>query len=833
MNAPTRSTLRHFRAFAFLRPLVLMVAVSVIAGLVVAAIALPVVAGLGVVVKTGATDWESLPTSLQQPTLPTPSRILASDNSLLGEFYFENRIPATFAQIPTVTKQSLLAIEDARFYQHNGVDIEGSLRALVSNLHGDSLQGGSTLTQQYVKNMLLYDAADTAQAKKANETTIERKIREARYALTLDKTMSKDDILTGYFNIAFFGERSYGIGAAAEHYFGVPVSQLTLDESALLVGLVQNPSAHDPQRHPTNARTRRDTVLQRMQTVGFITAAQEKTAQAQPLNLHITKQTDGCQAGKAPYFCDWVVSTLESDPTFGATKQQRTNALLRGGLTIHTTLDWTTERAAEVALANRLPADKARNPRGIAGAEVMIKPGTGAVLAMTANQPWGYDAKKGENVNPYATGASSGFQGGSTFKLFTMIAALQTGITPDQQFNAPARYYSTLFTGYSKAKGGVRNAGDSGHEVGLMNMTMATAFSVNTYYVQLEEKVGVPAVVAVARNLGVNPNKFDPAPVTPDEGSFTLGTREVSPLEMAGAYATIAARGKFCAPYAIAGVTDATGKSLAVTPPQCRQVMDPSIADEATTMLTHVITDKGATGNANGDIGRPAAGKTGTTNSNGAAWFDGFTPDLAASVWMGDPAGPNHLGGLVNLTIDGTHYDQIYGGDLPTQIWHDSMTAALAGAPVQQFNGMASAANPSANVVYVEVPRIIGKSTADATNYLNSEGLVTQVSTTQVPSTQPAGQVLSANPAPGARVPSGSTVVLTVSSGTPATPTLSPSPTVTVTKTATATAHPKPSKPAPTSTISAPATIAVPPPVTTSAPPANLVPPSGTPTPGT
>jgi membrane peptidoglycan carboxypeptidase len=719
----------------------------------------------------------------------------------------------TFDQIPTVTKQALLAIEDARFYYHHGVDFQGSLRALVSNLHGDSLQGGSTLTQQYVKNMLLYDAADAAQAKKANETTIERKIREARYALTLDKTMSKDDILTGYFNIAYFGERSYGIGAAAEHYFGVPVGQLTLDESAMLVGLVQNPSAHDPQRHPANARNRRDTVLARMHTVGFITADQQKASAAQPLRLHITKQTDGCQAGKAPYFCDWVVSTLESDPTFGATKQERTDLLLKGGLTIHTTLDWVKERAAESALANRLPPDKKRNPRGIAGAEVMIKPGNGAVLAMTANQPWGYDAKKGQNVNPYATGASSGFQGGSTFKLFTLVAALQAGIPTTQTFYSPSTYYSPVFTGYSQKKGGVHNSGES--ETGTYDMTKATADSVNTYFVQLEEKVGVPALLSAALSLGVNPTQFDKTPVTPDEGSFTLGTREVSPLQMAGAYATIAAHGTFCTPYAIAAVTDASGKALSVQGQQCRQVMDRAVADQITTMMTHTITDPGATAHANGDIGRPAAGKTGTTNSYGAAWFDGFTPDLAASVWMGDPAGPNHKGGLVNLTIDGHLWDHMFGGYIPTMIWHDSMTAALTGSPILQFDGTTGPAQPN-NPVFVIVPPVTKKSVADATNYLSSVGLVAQTATTAVVSTLPAGQVVFAHPAPGARVPSGSTVTLTLSSG-PAP--LSPSPAVTS------------GTPVTPPTISAPATIAVPPAGTTSAAP--LAPPAASGAPGT
>src|SRR4051794_32988831 len=317
-NVRPRTSASPWRYVAFVRPLVTMVVVSVMAGVLVAAIAFPVVAGLGVVVKRGASDWASLPTSLKQSALPVPSRILASDGSLLGEFYFQNRVPVTIDQVPMVTKQALLAIEDSRFYTHHGVDFQGSLRALVSNLHGDSLQGGSTLTQQFVKNLLLNNAADAAAAKAAKETTFQRKIREARYALALEKKLSKDQILEGYFNIAYFGEGAYGIGAAAAHYFGIPVQQLNLEQSALLVGLVQNPSAHDPVRHPTNARNRRDTVLARMATVKFITVDAANAAAAVPMHLHITKQTDGCQAGKAPYFCEWIVSSLQSDPTFGA-----------------------------------------------------------------------------------------------------------------------------------------------------------------------------------------------------------------------------------------------------------------------------------------------------------------------------------------------------------------------------------------------------------------------------------------------------------------------------------------------------------------------------------
>jgi membrane peptidoglycan carboxypeptidase len=249
--------------------------------------------------------------------------------------------------------------------------------------------------------------------------------------------------------------------------------------------------------------------------------------------------------------------------------------------------------------------------------------------------------------------------------------------------------------------------------------------------------------------------------------------------------------------------------------------MDRSIADQISSMLTHVITDNGGTGHNNGDIGRPAAGKTGTTNSYGAAWFDGFTPDLASAVWVGDPAGPNHLGGLVNLTIDGTHWARMFGGDLPTMIWHDSMTAALNGSPPVPFTGTGASASPTVgNTTYVLVPPVVNKSTADATNYLNSVGLVTQVATTAVPSKLPAGQVVSANPGPGAKVPSGSTVTLTLSAG-PATPTGTPSPTGT---------KGKPTLPVTTGTAAATTTVVPPAQPTTTAAPG---PGAGAPTPGT
>jgi membrane peptidoglycan carboxypeptidase len=656
---------------------------SALAGVLLAAVALPVVGGTGWITKAAADSYLQLPSQLDTPPLPQGSKMLAADGSTIAIFYSQDRQPVPLADVPVVTRQAFVDIEDSRFYDHPGVDVRGTFRALVADLSGGSRQGGSTLTQQYVKNVLV-ETADSKQAQEeARAPTLSRKIREARYAIALDRKYSKDQILERYLNIAYFGDGAYGIAAAARHFFGVPVQQLTLAQSAMLAGLVEGPAVYDPLAHPDKALGRRTVVLDRMAQLGDVTPAQSQQAAAGPLALAPTKAPQDCAASSAPFFCDYVKSSLLADRALGATPEARSTRLYAGGLTIKTTLVPVTQQAAQDAVDGAVPRESA-----FAAAVDVVQPGTGAVTAMAVNRSYGDDAKANQTKVNLATGGGSGFQAGSTFKVFVLANAIQQGLPLSTTINAPQTYTSTKFSDY---QGGrvvpytVSNAGDS--EAGRFDLVQATWESVNTYYVQLEERTGLDGPASLAESLGVRRADGKPLARVP---SFTLGTNEVSPLAMAGAYAAFAAHGTYCPPRGVDAINDAAGRPVGSFEPKCTAVLAPDVADKVTSVLRGVVEgpDSARTG-VGAQFDRSAAGKTGTTEGYGAAWFTGFTPDLAAAVWLGDPAGGNGHP-LKNVTINGRYYTQVYGGDLPAAIWRRTLSTALADAPESSFTGGAA-----------------------------------------------------------------------------------------------------------------------------------------------
>jgi membrane peptidoglycan carboxypeptidase len=653
-------------------------AVSAAAGVAVAAMLLPVVGGAGLIAGAQADVFTQLPSELETPTLPQRSRILAADGSLLTTVFLnEDRTVVPLSDILVQTRQALVAIEDNRFYSHHGVDYRGLARALVTNSRSGSVQqGGSTLTQQYVKNVLV-ETAQTPHAKAvATAQTAGRKLQEARYALALEKRLTKDEILERYFNIAYFGQGVYGVGTAAQHYFGKPVDQLTLGESALLVGMVQNPALYDPVRHPDEARTRRGVVLDRMAALSYLPAAQAQAAARTPLGLHVTTTANGCGGATiAPFFCSWLLEEAQSDPQFGATREERSARLFQGGLTIRTTLDPTVQAAAQTAVDSTVPRDNR-----VGTAAVVVEPSTGRVKAMAVNRDYGADATKNQTMNNLATGGSSGFQAGSTFKVFVLAAALEQKVPLSLQLYAPQTYRSAVFTDNGQPYV-VSNAGDS--EAGTFDVVGATTASVNTYYIQLEERTGIDRPAGLAESMGLRIVAGDkPLQRVP---SFTLGVNEVSPLAMAEAYATFAAHGRYCPARGIEALTDSSGAVVPLPAPACQQVMEPGIADTVTSVLTGVIDgfDPGKTGG-RASIGRPAAGKTGTVENYSAAWFVGYTPELATAVWMGDPVG-GFAHPLVDVSVAGNYYSHVYGGDVPAQIWQRTMSSALDGVAVNPF----------------------------------------------------------------------------------------------------------------------------------------------------
>ncbi len=750
---------------------------SVVTGLLLAAVAFPVVGGLGLTAKAGADEFLVLPAELQTTPLAQRSKILASDGSLLAVLYRENRVLADLRFVPDLTRKAFIAVEDARFYAHNGIDYKGTLRAAVSNSQAGAVtQGGSTLTQQYVKNALLQAASTKAGQQAAVEATLDRKLKEARYALAIEKELSKDEILERYLNIAYFGNGVYGIGTAANFYFGRPAKDLTLDQGALLAGIVQSPGRFDPvkaRQDPEQMQRlldRRNLVLRRMALEGFIPEIDRAKASAVKPAFKISPVLSGCEnpAVKAPFFCDYVRRVLEEDPTLGRTKEERQDRLLSGGLTIKTTLDPVVQEAAQRAAEENVPpGDTFRGEDfGAATAVNTVEPGTGDVKAMAVNRRYTEQKKNGHTKVNLAIGGSSGFQGGSTFKAFVLADALRQGIPLSFTRFSPQRYTSKEFVNYVDNKAEpytLQNAGDS--ESGTFDVRSGTHDSVNTFYIQLFERTGIEGPVRLAESLGLKQFK-DGRPSAPllRGGSFVLGTNEVSPLDLAAAYATFAAHGTYCPPRAVTEVLDAAGKPLETTTTSCSQALDPGVADTVTSVLTGVI-DGGTRGRTGRDasIGRPAAGKTGTTNGSKAAWFVGYTPQLSTSVWVGDPGAPGRsVKEMRRVTINGRYYPQVYGGTIPARIWKQTMRRALRDLPAERF---AKADLDVADGEEGTVPDVRGLSFEQAQEVLGSAGYEVRNGGRVSAAPVPRGDVAYTSPRAGRSAPVGSRVTVYTSNG--------------------------------------------------------------------
>jgi membrane peptidoglycan carboxypeptidase len=663
-----------------------IVVAAVVAGLLLGLMITPFVGGVGVVTRDVVKNFESLPDSLSTPPLPQRSLILASDGSVLASLFYQNRVEVPLTSISPAMRQATVAIEDSRFLDHHGVDLRGILRSLATNASAGGIQqGSSTLTMQYVKNVLVNQATNPQELDSARGKSSTRKLREVRYALGLEKIFTKGDILERYLNIAYFGAGAYGVEAAARRYFSKPAAELSLAEAATLAGIVQQPTAFDPLRNPELSTERRNVVLRRMAELGYITTEEADraalTSMTSLLNPSLT--TNGCTSSYAPFFCDYVLETIRKDPVFGATPEEREAFLRRGGYTIRTTLDPKTQSAAFAAVTKYIPTN---DPSKRAAAISMVQPGTGNVLAMTQNRDWG-TAGRGKTTYNYNVGTDMGgvigMQAGSTFKVFTLAAAIEAGVSPFEYVSAYSPKTFTNFknctTGKAFAPVTVRNSTTSG----TLDMARATAYSTNTYFMTIEERIGVCRPADIAESMGVRLGNGDPLLRVP---SFTLGTMEVTPLAMANAYATFAAHGLYCKPVVILDIVDRDGKQIPVPSADCKKVLKREVADTVTVMLNGVVDGSipGRTGQSEALDKRQAAGKTGTTNESAAVWFCGYTPELAAAVWVGDPRG-GFAYPMKDVTINGVYYPQVFGGTLPGPIWHDAMEAAVVGTEPTPF----------------------------------------------------------------------------------------------------------------------------------------------------
>ncbi len=772
---------------------VLAVAVSVVAGVLVAGLVMPLVAGAGVLAKTASQDFENLPSALVQPVLPQQTKIVTADGRLLATIYSQNRRVVPIAQISPLLQKAIVSIEDSRFYEHNGVDLRGLARALVSNAQGGSVQGGSTLTQQYVKNVLVLTASTDEDRANAIARTPARKLREMRLALGLEKVWTKSQILEGYLNIAYFGDGAYGAEAAAERYFGVHASQLTLPQAATLAGIVQSPVSYDPLNNPTLSQKRRNVVLERMNQLGAISDDDYAKASVLPMakTLHPKDPPNGCSTSIAPYFCNYVVKTIKSDPFFGKTAADRA-AFLSRGYTIRTTLDSAAQAYAQGVLDHKVPVTDKH------GAAIsVLQPGTGNILVMAQNRIWGigkgnqyttYNYNVERKTPPDKQGLQTsyngvGFQTGSTFKPFVLAAALLAKIPVNTVMKAPN---FIVPTGYTDCQGHDVSAphdkvyNDEGG-AGTYDMRTATWASVNTYFMKLERMTGVCKPALIAQSMGLHKPDGTPLNQVP---TLTLGVNPISPLHMAEAYASFAAHGMHCTPRSILSISLGT-KLISVPKPSCKQVLDSKIADGVTALLAGVIDGpySGRTG-AKESIGRPAAGKTGTTDGHVNVWFCGFTPQLAGAAWVGDPTGSGAAKwSMKSVTIGGHHYSPAFGNNLPGPMWKAVMDFMSRGLPAEKFNPVDQSVIRGYTT---KVPDVTGLPAAKALKLLSDAGFTPQLATKAVPSLLPAGIVVRTNPKGGSSIGSGSTIIVYVSSGKPPPtppppPTTSPSPTTTPT----------------------------------------------------
>jgi membrane peptidoglycan carboxypeptidase len=651
-----------------------------LAGVIAALVVLPVVGGIGLATRNAAQAYSSLRSDLTQVPLPQRSTIVDSDGDVLAVLFAQNRIEVPLEEISPIMQQAVIAIEDQRFLDHAGIDFRGTLRASISTGSGGQVQGGSTITQQYVKQILLTAATTKEEREAATAVSISRKLREARYAIALENKLSKKEILEGYLNIAYFGAGSYGVEIAARRYFSTNANNLTLSQAATLAGLVQNPSRFDPTLYPERAQNRRDDVLNAMVNTGYITQEQADATKAISVeaDLDPAELPNGCTTSFAPFFCDYVLTVLRSDPVFGETPEERARLLDIGGLTIKTTLDRKAQVSSQNSVEERIPFD---DPSGKAASITMIRPGTGEITAMAQNRKWGRSGIGYTTVNygaPLDANGTVGFQAGSTFKAFTIAAAFKQGWDPFKVINSPEeKVFEDLVeceTGGKFAPYEVKNSTASGG----FDILSGTAYSVNTYFVGLEEKLGMCDPPDIAKASGVqqgNGEDFEKFPC------FTLGCFDVTTLDMAVGMATFAAHGIRCNAIAITEITDRYGKNLDVPSAGCTRTIDLQVADSTTAVLAGVINGPvpGRTGQAM-NLGRPAAGKTGTTDSSAAVWFVGYTPDMAAAVWVGDPRGGQKYP-MKRVTINGRYYSQVFGSTMPGPIWRDSLIGALEGTP--------------------------------------------------------------------------------------------------------------------------------------------------------
>ncbi len=803
-----------------------LIGLSAVAGLLVTATVTPAIAITSNAANSAIGVFDNLPSYLDIDDVMVPTTIYYK-NPDTGEwvedaqFFDQIRVPVTSDEIAPVVFDAVLSSEDPRYYEHGGIDLIGTARALLQNAQGGDTQGGSSISQQYVKNVLVQKCELNAEAtykKDENGETVlnedgspvvevtedeakqscwlkattasgvegyGRKIQEMRYAIALEQRYSKNQILLEYLNIANMGGIIYGIEAAAEYYFGVTANQLSLAQAATLAGMVQNPNSFRIDKKEgsfvhgdgsvtnseadgyADAKTRRNYVLDRMLTDGKITQEQHDAAKAEPVTPNVTQPQQGCVKSIAPYFCQYVKSTILSDPAFGATRDDRQKKLRQGGMQVYTTLDPRLQQVADQTMAEytvpymTLRGDPASK---FGSAATSVEVDTGRILAIAQNTKFTEDKALSDADPSYsalvyaadnAHGSANGFSTGSTFKLFTLIDWLEKGLSLNEVLNGRVRlikHFTNSCQGdwvptSAADRKPVPNSEGAGGYVGTP--LRFTAQSINSGFLAMAEKLDLCDVKNVATRLGVR-NGNDGSEVNLTTPFSVVGSSNIAPLAMAAAYGTVANNGVYCTPRAIDRVTDAQGNDLPLPESSCTQQIAPNIAATAAYALRGVMTGgTGVAGNPGGAV--PVIGKTGTHNKQ-QKWLIESSTKVATAVWAGNERGDGNItasytqkGAVVNLPFGMNRQIQRTANDL------------YGGG---QFPGPDQALLKS---VYTDLPNVVGMTIDQATQTLQDAGFDVSVGP-EVDSSEGAGLVGAQNPGAG-KVAGGTTVTINPSNG--------------------------------------------------------------------
>ncbi|KRE91885.1 transglycosylase domain-containing protein [Arthrobacter sp. Soil764] len=678
------------------------IAACVIGGFLVAGLLAPAAALGSTVTAASGRFFDQLPSDLDLDPPARKSQVLAKDGSVIARFYSQNREPVRLEQISPFMRQGIVAIEDSRFYEHGGIDPTGILRALYVNVQGGR-QGASTLTQQYVKNVLIQSLISSGRAdevKPSAARTIGDKLREMKLAVALEDKYSKDQILQGYLNLVYFGNGAYGVQMAAKEYFGVPASALSLPQAAALAGVVNRPGYYDPLTEPAHVVARRNEVLDQMLHQGYISTVQHRKAIAAPLALDVQPSAQGCAVATSPYFCDYVQRLILNDPAFGPDEAARRKLLYQGGLTIHTTLDPELQRVAQEQVNASLPPT---DPLQRGAALVSVQPGTGKVLTMAQNTIYSPAPGPGHytgNLTLPETDSrgkplhgAGGFQIGSTMKPFVFAEWLNSGRSMATRLDGSVRIYKAGFpwknscgttTGsYDPALGQTPLPNDDPYHYYPMSVLEGLYRSINTITFQSATRLDFCNIQKMATAAGVK-NGHTNKPYDLSSIANLIGTQDVAPLDMATAYATFAAGGVHCSPVALESVTGPKGHNYPVPPADCTQTIDPEVAAGVTYALQPVLTI-GSGYNIPVNKDHDIFAKTGTTDGHTQTWTVGATTGIATASWFGSYKGFGPEWANEHITINGKYYAGLDGANIAGTQWAHLMNAAAAKYPGGPF----------------------------------------------------------------------------------------------------------------------------------------------------